>query len=296
MLDYKLVEALAMVVREAGFDRAARRLNLTQSAVSQRIKLLEEQTGQVLLVRAAPPRATLAGKRLIKHYLQVARLEEDLTGELNPGEHPEFATLAVGINSDSLATWFLQAVGSFLAAARVLLDLRVDDQDRTHQMLRDGEVIGCVSALDQPMQGCRVAHLGRMHYRLVASPGFASRWLPRGDNLDDLQKAPTVIFNRQDALHIQLFEKRFGVVPAHLSAHYLPSSEKFVEFIAGGLACGMLPNQQCAPLLASGALTELAPACPVTVDLYWHCWNLKSQLLQQFSTALIAGARPLLQS
>ena len=132
MLDYKLVEALSVVVREAGFDRAARQLNLTQSAVSQRIKLLEEQTGQVLLVRTAPPRATAAGKRLIKHYLQVARLEEDLGGELNPRGHRGFDSLAVGINSDSLATWFLPAVGAFLADTRVLLDLRtvLPDQDR----------------------------------------------------------------------------------------------------------------------------------------------------------------------
>jgi LysR family transcriptional regulator (chromosome initiation inhibitor) len=291
MLDYKLVEALAMVVREAGFDRAARQLNLTQSAVSQRIKLLEEQTGQVLLVRTTPPRATAAGKRFIKHYLQVARLEEDLAGTLNPGGHQGFDTLAIGINSDSLATWFLPVVVAFLAEARLLLDLRVDDQDRTHQMLRDGEVMGCISALDQPMQGCRVARLGCMHYRLVAAPGFVARWLPRGADAATLQRVPTVIFNRQDALHLRLFEKRFGIAPTRLDAHYLPSSEKFVDFILDGLACGMLPDLQSAPFLASGALTELAPACPVAVDLHWHCWNLKSRLLERFSAALIAGAR-----
>ncbi len=60
MFDYKLIEAVAMVAREGGFDKAARAIHITQSAVSQRVKLLEELTGQVLIARTAPPRATPA--------------------------------------------------------------------------------------------------------------------------------------------------------------------------------------------------------------------------------------------
>ena len=41
MFDYKLIEALAMVAQKGGFDKAARALYITQSAVSQRVKLLE---------------------------------------------------------------------------------------------------------------------------------------------------------------------------------------------------------------------------------------------------------------
>jgi LysR family transcriptional regulator (chromosome initiation inhibitor) len=296
MLDYKLIEALALVVREGGFERAARRLSLTQSAVSQRIKLLEEQTGQVLLVRAAPLRATPAGKRMIKHFLQVHRLEEDLLGELSSSNKQGFTQLAIGLNGDSLATWFLESVGAFLKSEKVLLDLRVADQDQTHQLLRDGEVIGCISALDQAIQGCRVARLGCMDYRLVAAPGFASQWFPSGVDLQAIQKAPLAIFDRQDTLHVKLLEKRFATLPSHLRAHYLPSSEKFVDFIAAGLACGMLPDLQSAPLLAAGALVDLLPDCPVPVILHWHCWNLRSRLLDRFGDTLLAGARTLLKS
>ena len=59
MLDYKLIEALAMVTAEGGFEKAAQSLLITQSAVSQRIKALEELTG--------------AGTRDAEH--QLARVE-----------------------------------------------------------------------------------------------------------------------------------------------------------------------------------------------------------------------------
>ena len=40
MFDYALLEALAAVVQHGSFERAARALNITSSAVSQRVKLL----------------------------------------------------------------------------------------------------------------------------------------------------------------------------------------------------------------------------------------------------------------
>ena len=48
MIDQRLL-AFEVVLQEGGFERAARRLSLTQSAVSQRVKLLEAELGQVLL-------------------------------------------------------------------------------------------------------------------------------------------------------------------------------------------------------------------------------------------------------
>jgi LysR family transcriptional regulator (chromosome initiation inhibitor) len=180
MFDYKLIQALHMVVISGGFEKAARELHLTQSAVSQRIKLLEEQTGQVLLARTTPPSPSRAGRLLLKHYGQVSRLEQDLAAELMPQGPRGFGSLTVGLNADSLATWFLDAVAPALKGKGMLVDLRVDDQEQTHRFMRDGEVLGCVSAREKPMQGCKVRYLGRMDYRMLASPEYAKRWFPMG--------------------------------------------------------------------------------------------------------------------
>ena len=294
MLDYKLLEALAVVVQEGGFDKAARMLHITQSAVSQRVKLLEEQTGQVLLARTTPPRATPAGRLMLKHYLQVKRLEDDLVGSLIPASSEDFVSIPVGINADSLATWFIEAVRQFLEQEQVVLDLRVADQEQTHRFLRDGEVLGCVSTQDQPMQGCRIAHLGGMDYRLLATPVFASRWFPDGLNIESVRRAPALIFGREDDLHNKVFRKALGEIPAAIPTHYVPSTEKFPEFIASSFAYGMLPDQQSAGLINSGQLIDLAPRSHIRVELYWHCWNLKSQLLENLTHILVSQAQMLL--
>ncbi|WP_300465173.1 LysR family transcriptional regulator ArgP [Desulfobacula sp.] len=286
MFDYKLIEALAMVAREGGFDKAARALCITQSAVSQRVKLLEELTGQVLIARTTPPRATSSGQKLLKHYLQVKRLEDDLMEKICEPANKGFASISVGVNADSLAFWFLEAIHPFLLEERVLLDIRVDDQEQTHQLLKDGEVMGCISTHEQPMQGCRIEYIGCTNYHMMAAPEFAARWFPNGLAIDDIRQAPAIIFDRKDDLHHKLLHQALEEVPAAIPTHYVPSVEKFAEFIALGLAYGMLPDQQSMPLVRSGQLVDLSPGCHVSVKLYWHCWNLKSDLLEKLTQHL----------
>ena len=56
MLDYPLLEAVAALDREGSFEGAARALHVTSSAISQRVKLLEERVGTPLVVRGGPAR------------------------------------------------------------------------------------------------------------------------------------------------------------------------------------------------------------------------------------------------
>ncbi len=295
MIDYKLIEALAMVALEGGFDKAAKALCITQSAVSQRLKLLEELTGQVLIARTTPPHATSAGRKYLKHYLQVKRLEDDLMREMGAADHKDFSSIAIGINADSLAFWLIEAIHPFLLEERVLLDIRVDDQEQTHRMLKDGEVMGCISTKEQPLQGCRIDYIGRMNYRMMATPDFAARWFPNGLAIEDARRAPAIIFDRQDELHHKLLRQTLEEVPASIPTHYVPSVEKYPEYIALGIAYGMLPDQQITPLLRSGQIIDLSPDYHVPVKLYWHCWNLKSVLLEKLTQHLIRKAKTLLE-
>lgn len=295
MFDYKLIEALAMVAQEGGFDKAARALYITQSAVSQRVKLLEEITGQVLIARSTPPRVTSAGRKFLKHYLQVKRLEDDLLGDMSEPDNKEFTPIAVGVNADSLAFWFLEAIHPFLLEEKVLLDIRVDDQEQTHRMLKDGEVMGCISTQEQPMQGCQMEYIGCMNYRMMATPEFAAKWFPDGLTIEDVQRAPALIFDRHDELLHKLFCQVFDKVPATIPAHYVPSVEKYAEFIALGHAYGTLPDQQSIPLVRTGQMVDLLPDCHVPARLYWHCWNLKSTLLEKLTQNLIRKAKSFLK-
>jgi LysR family transcriptional regulator, chromosome initiation inhibitor len=295
MFDYKLIEALAMVAREGSFYKAAEALYITQSAVSQRVKLLEELTGQILIARTTPPQATLAGQKLLKHYLQVKRLEDDLLGEIGESESKGFASITIGVNADSLSFWLIDALQSFLHVERVLLDIRVDDQEQTHRLLKDGEVMGCISTQEDPMQGCRIEYLGRMNYHMMAAPGFAAQWFPNGLTIEEVRNAPAIIFDRKDELHYKLLCQAFGEVPGTIPTHYVPSIGKFAECIVLGLAYGMLPDQQSAPLLRKGQMVSISPDYQVSIKLYWHCWNLKSDLLETLTQRLMDKAKILLE-
>jgi LysR family transcriptional regulator (chromosome initiation inhibitor) len=294
MFDYKLIEALALIAQEGGFDKAATALHITQSAVSQRLKLLEEQMGQILIARTVPPRTTSAGRNLLKHYLQVKQLEDDLSEEMAAKGDKGYSSIAIALNADSLDTWFLDAIQSFAIKEGVLLDIQVDDQEQTHQLLKNGDVIGCISTKDQPLQGCRVDYIGQMNYHMMAAPEFARKWFPTGLTIAESHHAPAIIFNRKDALHQKLFQQFLGTIPDNIPANYIPSAEKFADFIAAGLGYGMLPAQQSEPFIQTGRLVNLAPGCNVPVKLYWHCWNLKSKLLVKLTNQLTSRAKALL--
>ena len=284
-----------MVVIEGGFERAARRLHLTQSAVSQRVRQLEEQYGCILLKRTTPPEPTLQGQPLLTHYRQVAQLEADLGATGVEVSSPAFQSLAIGINADSLATWFFAAVEPLLASENLVLDLHVDDQELTHQLLQDGKVWGCISTRSQPLQGCRTRQLGTMRYGAFAAPSFVAKWFPEGFTLAAIESAPMITYNRSDDLNRRMFDRIFARQPLNPPSFFVPSVEMYSQFISAGTCYGMLPEQQSGPLLASGRLIDLCPSARIDVSLYWHCWNLRSATMDRFDQQLLQSARRLLR-
>ena len=295
MLDYKLLEAFGAVIAEGGFERAARHLNLTQSAVSQRVRLLEDQYGQILLQRSSPPQPTPAGTVLLAHYRQVRQLENDLL--LAREENPlAFAQVSIGVNADTLATWFGAAVEEILKTERIVLDIQVDDQDNTHELLQRGEVWGCVTTRQRPQQGCRSVYLGVMEYCLFATPQFAARWFPQGFTLQEAAVAPMALFNRKDDLNRKFFQLAFNRQPDRPPTFYIPSSEKYADFVVRGYCSGILPRLQAAAFESAGKIINLAPAHTIEVHLYWHCWNLKSPRMAFFDKAFVKAARHLLRT
>ncbi|MCA1928414.1 LysR family transcriptional regulator, partial [Rheinheimera sp.] len=78
MIDYRLLQALAAVTEQGGFEKAAATLHLTQSAISRRIKQLESLLGQPVLMRGSPPMPTATGQLLLNHLQQVRQMETAL--------------------------------------------------------------------------------------------------------------------------------------------------------------------------------------------------------------------------
>jgi LysR family transcriptional regulator (chromosome initiation inhibitor) len=292
MLDYAALSALAAVLREGSFERAARALHVTPSAVSQRVRALEERLGCALVLRGQPCTATEAGRRLSQHLDQVRLLEQELHSSL-PGLAPETGQrvpLPLAVNADSLATWAAPALAAFGAEAPVLLEIAVDDQDHTGEWLRSGAVLAAVTASAQPAAGCNSRPLGAMRYRATASPDFMRRHFPEGVNAQSLAQAPSLVFNSKDELQsrwVQCQCRRRVELPRHS----LPSSHAFVAASLAGLGWGMNPEALVTPHLARGELVELLPDTPLDVALYWQHARAASALLDRLTGAVLAAAR-----
>ncbi|WP_193074761.1 LysR family transcriptional regulator ArgP [Pseudomonas sp. FME51] len=289
MLDYKLLQALAAIVEEGGFERAARMLGLSQSAISQRIKLLESRVGAPVLLRATPPAPTETGRKLLNHVQQVRLLERDLQREVPMDDEADVAPrLRIALNADSLATWWAGAVADLCEAQNLLLELLVDDQDVGLRRMRAGEVAGCVCATEQPVAGARSLPLGAMRYLAVASPAFMARYFAEGVSHAALRRAPVIVFGPDDQLQHRFlagcgFTENF---PHHLC----PSSEGFVRLIDAGLGWGLVPALQIHSELAAGRLQEVLPGNPVDVPLYWHYWRNGGRLLEALTDQLARTA------
>ena len=289
MYDYKLIEAYAAVIQEGGFEKAASRLFITQSAVSQRIKQLEEQFGQIILLRSSPPQPTDFGRKILGLYNQVCRLENDLRTTYRAPEDSAFTALPIGINADTLATWFFPAIQVFLGGRGVVLDLLVDDQEETHQFLKDGKVLGCITTRSKPLQGCSSHYLGDVEYGLFCSENFRRKWFAEGFDSQSAVHAPMITFNRKDQLNRKILQRLFGELPDKYTTHYIPSAELFMDFIQNDLAYGAIPDQQSSGPLKRGEIHDLAPEYREKVSLFWQCWNLDSTLLHDFTDALLKG-------
>ena len=296
MLDYRLVEALAAVIEERGFARAAQKLCITQSAVSQRIKQLEDEIGRVLVVRETPPRATPAGERLLRHYRQVTGLEEETIGDLGVSRKAGFRHLPIAVNADCLSVWLLDAIAPFLREASITLEIFVDDQDSNLRFLQAGTVAGCVSSQRLAIQGFTSTRIGSVRYLLAASPPFRKTWFPSGFDRASASKAPVIHFNRDDQLQYRALSKVFGRPQVSPPAHYIPSAEKFIEAVVLGLGYAMIPEVQAKPEIEKGSLVEVDPRGRLDTALYWYRWSRSSDLLQEFSKVLITQGRRLLES
>ncbi len=296
MLDYAALAALAAVIREGSFERAALALHVTPSAVSQRIRLLEERVGCALVIREQPCRATDTGRRLCQHVDRVQLLEQELQGTM-PALAPQGLTrvaLPVAVNADSLATWFAPAIAAFGAEAPVLVEVAVDDQDHTGQWLRSGKVLAAVTGTARPATGCNSRPLGAMRYVAAASPAFMDRHFAGGVTAGSLAQAPSLVFDAKDALQDR-WVQRLCHRRVELPRHTLPSPQAFVTAAVAGMGWGLQPQALAATQLQEGSLVELVPQTALDVPLYWQHARVASALLDGLSRVIQdAAARALL--
>jgi LysR family transcriptional regulator (chromosome initiation inhibitor) len=293
MLDYASLAAVAAVIREGSFERAAQALGVTPSAVSQRVRALEERLGTILIVRAQPCVATTAGQRICAHVERVRLLEDEMIEELPQlGDSGSTmpVTLRIAVNRDSIGTWFVPVVSRFAARSGALVDVILDREEYTPGRLRNGEVLAAVTDNASIVQGCRRISLGALRYRATATPGFCARWFAGGLDAAALRRAPVIVFDPADMLQA---DWALSVTGEALAAptHWMPTTQGFLDATLAELGWGMNPVSLADPLIAAGRLIDLSPGQHVDVPLYWQYARIGARLLAVLTEEVLAAAK-----
>lgn len=285
--DYKLLAALAEVIELQSFELAAQKLFISQSAISQRIKTLEEHIGQPVLIRNQPIIATAAGEKLLSHFKKVKQLEHELVPILFPDQPIKPMKVSLAVNADSIATWFIDAITPVLKNHLVELNLIIEHEERTLDMLRSGQAIGAVSVIEQPLKGYRSFELGEMEYCLVASKAFAQKYFPQGVNQSSLKMAPAISYDHKDDMHVRYIAKHFNLAASEYYCHSVRSSEAFVALVKQSVAYCLLPKLQIEEELKTGQLISLCPDKELVETLFWHSWVLVKGVNKQISEQIV---------
>ena len=292
-IDYKLIHALDAVITEKSFENAADKLHITQSAISQRIKQLEQLMAEPLIIRGSPPTATEKGQKLIKHLRQVVQLEYELINDVLPQQLNKPVRISLALNADTLASWFIPAITPILQAQNIELDLHVANELNTQKLLKRGEVYGAISSRDKAVSGCKVQYLGDLQYILCASPRFKQKYFANGLTPENLDKAPAVDFDQNDNMHRSYLHKYFDYSGDSFPCHRVRSSEAFITMALADIAYSILPITQAQPYLKTGELIDLAPNAHLIQQLYWHSWVLEKGVHKTISMQIVRYANNL---
>lgn len=275
-----------IAVCEAGsFEVAAGRVGVTPSAVSLRMRALSEAAGGPLFERLGPAVPTALGRRLLRHARDAEALEALLLADIAGAARPR--PVAVAINADSLETW---AVPALAAAEGFRLDVVIDDQDHSADLLRRGEVSAAVAAAAEPVPGCDATPLGALRYRATCAPAFAARWFADGPTAEALSRAPVLRFDAKDALQARWIEAAAGrrLDPPE---HRIGASSPFLQATRAGLGWGLNPEPLVAADIRAGRLVDLSPERPLDTPLHWHASRAVATALAPLTRAVRRAAR-----
>lgn len=298
MFDYKQLEAINAVLKNGSFQRAAKALGLTQPAISERIRLLENQVGRPLIVRGVVPKPTRAGQELVNHYYRVAHWEEKIIkgwGQ-NPGGDADPTFIPLSVNFDSLSTWFVSAVEPCLKSGTAILEIYATDQDLTVELLRQGAVLGCITSVPRPPAGCSSTLLGEFSYRCLASPLFFKKYFSKGNGRKAIVRAPAIIYGRDDRLHEQFLAKVIGNRSFKSPPYsFVPLLEGMKQMVLRSLGYALLPETVMKTEIHSGKLVDVFPGHSLSIQLYWQRTEIQTPILDDLSDAIVAESSKVLK-
>jgi DNA-binding transcriptional LysR family regulator len=244
------------IARLGSFRAAARRLNISQPAVSGRIRELERQTGLAIIDRTRARRhVTRRGSEIVRFAEQMLQLNENLSALLG-AKGELIGTIRLGA-ADSFAVNHLSTLLARIALLHpgLQVDLDIDFSANLDRKLRAGELD--IAFLHAPTAGPAICIAPLMDIELAwfAGPGLR---LPKGRLTPaDLVQVPILTNPRQSHLY-QTVNDWFGtagLVPQRINT--CNSLSIVTKLTVGGFGVALLPRVLVSAELKRGALRRL---------------------------------------
>ncbi len=271
MVDYRGIEALAKIIEIGNFGLAAEQLHISQSAISQRLKILQNYYGDPLLIREPFYKTTNLGEILISHYRKVQSLEGDLSNIIN--NTSAMSAISIVINRDSLETWFSNIIYNSSILQEYRVEIITDDQEHTVEYLKNGIASICLTVQKDPITNCKSEFLGCMRYVLVASQDFRNKYFKDDNHRQNLLTAPALVYDRKDNLHTKYLEKFFAIESQTPLLHTIPSVHGFKEMVCRGFAYALIPELDVRGELRENELINLYPDKIWNMPVFMHSWQ-----------------------
>lgn len=293
-LNYVDLAVLDAVLKSGSFEGAAMALNVTQSAISQKIAKLEDQFGHILVLRGKPCSGTMIAKILCSTYSQVVQLENE-TKRLIKAEINNIPSLTLSINADSLATWFPDVLIEAAKHLGATLEIVSEDQDHSIRLLSDLDASAVITAIPRPLTGCVSSNIGGMEYAAVASPEFMKRLRNPFESANEYQSIPCLHYDRLDSLPLRWLSSVFSEFDQTKSDwctnYYLPSYQGYLKALKGSVGWGMMPTLTVKRHLVSGELVELIPGKTIVLPLYWQTAKTCGAIVNELSVIVKKQAK-----
>jgi LysR family transcriptional regulator, chromosome initiation inhibitor len=294
MLDYAHLEALMAISREKSFERAAQALHLTPSAISQRIKKLEERIGAIVVSRTNPAVPTDIGKLLCLHAETVQILESKILSNpsdaINAGSSVE-TKIKIVINDASLCSWFIEALAQDSSTSgENLFELVMVESWQVDEVLKSGAALAALSFNKFPPHGFKSILLGALEFRAVASPTFMEKNFAKGVSAESIKRATSLRHSSRDDLQQEWARRAVGTALTSRN-HTIPSSFGCVAACRRDMAWGVIPSLMVDELIGSGELVELVEGVTLRKDVFWQYSMVIASFLSNFTRSVQRSAR-----
>ena len=246
--------AFAAIVRQGTVHGAAQDLKITQTAVTQRIRVIERELGTTLFLRSRRGMTlTQEGHALLRYCKGAVDLEGEALGQIQgSGTDSPIEVTVVGPTSVMNARVINHCTNLFSEWPNLYLNFHISDLSDHLNMLRSGQASLAVVSSHQVPHEMDSKKMMSDRYVLVGSPKWRRRPLS-----EILEMERVIDFNDADQTTMNFLKKFDLMAKLKKPRLYLNSNDAIAKYFSKGIGFGTLTLETAKPYFDSGELINL---------------------------------------